>query len=330
MRVVEAPADVAPAFERATREAKKAFGDGRVYLERFLTRPRHIEIQVLADAERTIHLGERECSIQRRHQKLIEEAPSAAVDDDLRSRMGEVAVRAAEAVGYRGAGTVEFLVTGDDFFFLEMNTRIQVEHPVTELVMGVDLVREQLRIAAGHPLLGGGEPPSARGHAIECRISAEDPARGFLPSTGRIEALEVPAGPGIRWDGGIDTGFEVGLHYDPLLAKLIVHAADREGAIRRMRVALEGLRIDGLETTVPYHIAVMEEPDFNANDVSIRYVEDHVHVLDNVDPALREAAVMAAVLLADHARAADAAGGERRARDPRRGLSAWVQVGADW
>ena len=203
MHVVQDPADLTTAFERARREAEGAFGDSRIYLERFLLRPRHIEIQILADEHRTLHLGERECSIQRRHQKLIEEAPSPCVDQVLRERLGEVAVRAAEAVGYLGAGTVEFLLEGSDFFFLEMNTRIQVEHPVTEMVTGVDLVREQLRIALGCPALDGLDAPSPRGHALECRISAEDPQKDFLPSVGRVESLEIPMGPGIRWDGGI-------------------------------------------------------------------------------------------------------------------------------
>ena len=330
MHVVSDEEQMAGAFGRATREAQSAFGDGRVFAERFLRSPRHIEIQVLADDERTVDFGERECSIQRRHQKLIEEAPSTAIDDALRRRMAEVAVRAAEAVGYRSAGTVEFLVEEGEFFFLEMNTRIQVEHPVTELVTGVDLVRQQLRVARGLPLLGGGEPPAARGHAIECRINAEDPAAGFLPSMGRIDRLEVPTGPGVRWDGGIRNGSEVGPHYDSLLGKLVVHASDREAAIRRMRSALEGLVIGGVETTVPWHLAVMDEADYQANDLSIRYVEEHPGLRGAADPALRDVAMATAVLLADEDRPRVVEGGARRSRDGGNGLSAWMRADREW
>ncbi len=327
MHRVDNAADVPSSFERASREAAGAFGDGRVYLERYLENPRHIEIQIVADAERTIHLGERECSIQRRHQKLIEEAPSPVVDPTLRSRMGEVAILAAKAVDYRGVGTVEFLVEAGEFYFLEMNTRIQVEHPVTEAITGVDLVREQLRIARGIAALDGAEAPSPRGHSIECRISAEDPTRGFLPSTGRVEGLEIPTGPGIRWDGGIRTGFEVGLHYDPLLGKLIVHAADRDRAIDRMRTALEELRIDGVETTQAYHLAVMSEPDFRASELSIRYVEEHPDLLRNPDPDLLETSFAIAVLLEAGAQRSpsvrESASPDQRARS----VSAWVREG---
>ncbi len=235
MRVVREPGELAGALEAAASEALKAFGDGSVYLEKLIDRPRHVEIQVLADRERTIHLGERECSIQRRHQKLVEEAPSPAVSSELREWMGAAAVAAAEAVGYLGAGTCEFLLAADrSFHFLEMNTRIQVEHPVTELVYGVDLVREQLRIAAGGPMrvpVGWLEP---RGWALECRLTSEDPANGFLPSTGTVEHLRVPAGPGVRWDAGVEQGDEVTLFYDSLLAKLIVWAPNRLQAIERM------------------------------------------------------------------------------------------------
>ncbi len=304
MRIARDGAGLASALEGAMREARGAFGDGRVYLERFLVGPRHVEIQVLADAEgRTIHLGERECSIQRRHQKLIEESPSPAVDAEVRARMGEVAVRAAEAVGYVGAGTVEFLFHDGTFYFLEMNTRIQVEHPVTELITGIDLVREQLRIARGEPVLGGGDPPAPSGHAIECRVSAEDPYRDFLPSSGRIEELRAPAGPGVRWDSGIEKGMEVGLHYDPLLAKLVVHAGSREAAIRRMESALSSVAIAGVATTIPFHGAVMQESDFRSGEYDIRYVERHPELLSPAAPAAwRDALVAAAVLLEENSR----------------------------
>jgi acetyl-CoA carboxylase biotin carboxylase subunit len=299
MRVVGDSKELARAFEAASREALAAFGDGSIYLERYLDAPRHIEIQVLGDRQgRVIHFGERECSIQRRHQKLIEEAPSPIVSPELRASMGAAAVRAAEAVDYVGAGTVEFLHKDGEFFFLEMNTRLQVEHPVTEMAYGVDLVQLQLQVAAGEPLTldQGRLVPS--GHAIECRITSEDPHQGFLPSTGRIDYVRVPGGPGVRWDGGIIPGFEVGLHYDPLLGKLIVHAPERTSAIRRMARALDELVIRGVETSVPFHRRVMEEPDFRTGDLSIRYLEDHPDLMGGPEEEalLRAAAVTAALL----------------------------------
>jgi acetyl-CoA carboxylase biotin carboxylase subunit len=274
MRVVRAPEELPSALESAASEALKAFGDGSVYLEKFIERPRHIEIQILADDTHTIHLGERECSIQRRHQKLVEEAPSVAVDADLREWMGAAAVSAAEAVSYRGAGTCEFLLAPDrSFYFLEMNTRIQVEHPVTELVYGVDLVREQLRIAAGEPMrvyTGWLQP---RGWAIECRITSEDPANGFLPSTGRIEYLRVPGGPGIRWDSGVEVGDEVTLHYDSMLAKLIAWAPDRTQAIFRMRRALDELAMLGVATNQAFHRRLLADPAFQVGDIDIQFLD---------------------------------------------------------
>src|SRR5689334_19124501 len=224
MRLVANEADVEGAFQAARREALKAFGDGSVYVEKYLERPRHIEIQILADHRgRVVAVGERECSIQRRHQKLIEESPSVAVSPALRRRLAEAATAAAGAVGYVSAGTIEFLLTATgEFYFLEMNTRIQVEHPVTDLVYGVDLVREQLRVATGQPLRVHAGTLQPRGHAIECRITAEDPFNDFLPVTGVVRHLRLPGGPGVRWDGGVESGDEVTLHYDPLIAKLIV------------------------------------------------------------------------------------------------------------
>jgi acetyl-CoA carboxylase, biotin carboxylase subunit len=274
MRVVRVPEELAGALESAASEALKAFGDASVYLEKFIERPRHVEIQVLADATRTIHLGERECSIQRRHQKLVEEAPSVAVDAELREWMGAAAVSAAEAVAYRGAGTCEFLLAPDrSFYFLEMNTRIQVEHPVTELVYGVDLVREQLRIAAGEPMRVATGWLSPRGWAMECRITSEDPANGFLPSTGRIEYLRVPGGPGVRWDAGIDVGDEVTLYYDSMLAKLIVWAPDRPQAIARMRRALDELAVLGVATNQAFHRRLFADRAFQDGDLDIQFLE---------------------------------------------------------
>jgi acetyl-CoA carboxylase biotin carboxylase subunit len=283
MRVVRTPEELPGALETAAREALKAFGDASVYLEKFVEQPRHVEIQVLADQTRTIHLGERECSIQRRHQKLVEEAPSVAVDDELREWMGAAAVSAAEAVGYLGAGTCEFLLAPDrSFYFLEMNTRIQVEHPVTELVYGVDLVREQLRIAAGEPMRTHGGWMHPRGWAMECRITSEDPANAFLPSTGRIAYLRVPGGPGVRWDGGMDVGNEVTLHYDSLLGKLIVWAPDRRQAITRMRRALDELVIIGVATNQGFHRRLLEDAEFRAGEIDIQFLDRRT---DLVEPA---------------------------------------------
>jgi acetyl-CoA carboxylase, biotin carboxylase subunit len=284
----------------ARSEALKAFGDASVYLEKFIEAPRHIEIQVLADHERTIHLGERECSIQRRHQKLVEEAPSVAVSAELRERMGAAAVAAARAVGYRSAGTCEFLVTGDSYYFLEMNTRIQVEHPVTELVYGVDLVREQLRIAAGLPMRIHSSGLAPRGWAIECRITSEDPGNNFLPSTGRIEYLRPPAGPGIRWDSGVETGDEVTLYYDSMLAKLIVWAPDRAQALTRMRHALEELVVTGVATNQAFHRRLMADAAFQRGEIDIQFLERRPDLLapTNSPEGIHDLAVAAA--LAEH------------------------------
>ncbi|MEO6444433.1 MAG: acetyl-CoA carboxylase biotin carboxylase subunit [Gemmatimonadaceae bacterium] len=263
MRVVREAGEVASALESARREAKNAFGDDAVYVEKYIEGPRHVEIQILADQHGTVlSLGERECSVQRRHQKMIEEAPSIAVSPELRRRMGETAVDAARAAGYVNAGTCEFLLDRDGhYYFLEMNTRLQVEHPVTELVTGIDIVQWQIRIAAGERLPFPADI-APRGWALECRITSEDPANGFLPSTGRIDYLHLPAGPGVRWDGGIEAGSVVGLHYDPMLAKLIVWGADREQAIARMHRALGELTIVGVETSREFHLRVMEDEEF--------------------------------------------------------------------
>jgi acetyl-CoA carboxylase biotin carboxylase subunit len=304
MRVVRTPDDLAGALESAASEALKAFGDAGVYLEKFIERPRHVEIQVLADDARTVHLGERECSIQRRHQKLVEEAPSVAVDAELREWMGAAAVSAAEAVGYRSAGTCEFLLAPDrSFYFLEMNTRIQVEHPVTELVYGVDLVREQLRIAAGEPMRVPSGWLSPRGWAMECRITSEDPGNGFLPSTGRIEHLRVPGGPGVRWDAGIEVGDEVTLYYDSMLAKLIVWASDRGQAIARMRRALDELTVLGVATNQPFHRRLFADPAFQAGDLDIQFLDRRADLVQPA-PSADDVVVLAvaAALAEDEAR----------------------------
>jgi len=274
MRVVARPEDLPAALVSAASEAQKAFGDPGVYLEKYIVRPRHVEIQVLADARRTIHLGERECSIQRRHQKLVEESPSVAVNPELRARMGAAAVAAAEAVGYRGAGTCEFLLASDgSFYFLEMNTRIQVEHPVTELVYGVDLVREQLRIAGGRPMAVPEGILVPRGWAIECRITSEDPRNGFLPSTGRISYLHPPSGPGVRWDSGFEAGDDVTLYYDSMIAKLIVSGPTRVDAINRMRRALGELVVVGVATNQAFHARLFSDGEFQRGEVDIQFLD---------------------------------------------------------
>jgi acetyl-CoA carboxylase biotin carboxylase subunit len=296
MRVVQRREELAGALASAQREARNAFGDDAVYVEKYIVGPRHVEIQVLGDQHGTmLHLGERECSIQRRHQKMIEEAPSVAVTPELRARMGQAAVAAARAAGYANAGTCEFLLDADgQFYFLEMNTRIQVEHPVTELVMGVDLVQWQLRIAAGERLPFTQESLVPRGWAIECRITSEDPANGFLPSTGRVQYLHVPTGPGVRWDGGIETGSEVTLYYDPMLAKLIVWAPDRAQAIARMHRALLELTIEGIDTSRDFHLRVMENEDFRTGAIEIQWLERHLAEL-TAAPAPHESVVRAAI-----------------------------------
>jgi acetyl-CoA carboxylase biotin carboxylase subunit len=277
MRVVREAPELEASFRAAAREAQGAFGDDRLFLERYVERPRHVEVQVLADHHGNIvHLGERECSIQRRHQKLIEETPSPAVDPTLRRQMTDAAVAAARSVGYRNAGTVEFLLAPDGaFYFLEMNTRLQVEHPITELVAGIDLVHAQLRIAAGERLWVRQEDILARGHAIECRICAEDPAQQFLPRPGRIVYLREPQGPAIRVDSGIAAGFEVPLYYDSLLAKVSVWGETREAARRRMIAALADYVILGCTTGIPFLLDVLEHPAFAGGETHTHFIEDH-------------------------------------------------------
>jgi acetyl-CoA/propionyl-CoA carboxylase, biotin carboxylase, biotin carboxyl carrier protein len=264
LKVVQGPDEAERALESAQREGQAYFADASVYVERYLEDPRHVEVQVLADGHgNVIHLGERDCTIQRRHQKLVEETPSPAVDADLRRRIGDIAVEAARAVGYRSAGTIEGLLSGEgEYFFLEMNTRIQVEHTITEMVTGLDLVREQVLIAAGEPLSLRQEDVRLTGHAIECRINAEDPSNGFLPTPGRITSYREPSGPGVRVDSGVTAGADVPGLYDPLVAKLVVHGVDREHARRRMLRALDEFEIGGITTLLGFHRALLEHACF--------------------------------------------------------------------
>ncbi|MDX1501006.1 MAG: acetyl-CoA carboxylase biotin carboxylase subunit [Thermoanaerobaculia bacterium] len=275
MRRVHAPEELPKAYRAARSEARASFGDDSVYCEKYIERPRHVEIQIFGDRNGTVvSLGERECSVQRRHQKVIEEAPSPVVDPELRRRMGEAAVLAARAVGYVNAGTVEFLLApGGEFYFLEMNTRLQVEHPVTELVTGLDLVRLQVAVAAGEPLPPGLDRIEPEGHAIEARLYAEDPYSGFAPSPGTIERLRLPEGPGVRNDCGVYEGATVPIHYDPMLGKLIVWGSDREQAMLRLERALAELRIDGIRTTVPLYRALLRDPDFRAGRLDIAMLD---------------------------------------------------------
>ncbi|MBD3349729.1 MAG: acetyl-CoA carboxylase biotin carboxylase subunit, partial [Candidatus Eisenbacteria bacterium] len=274
MRVVTDPSSLLAAAKSARSEAGSAFADDRIYLEKLIEKPRHVEFQIIADARgRVLHLGERECSIQRRHQKLVEESPSPALTPSLRARMGEAAVKAAKAAGYVNAGTIEFLLDEHrDFYFLEVNARLQVEHPVTELVTGVDLVKEQLRVASGERLSLTQAEVFHKGHAIECRISAEDPENSFFPSTGVIERLREPSGPGVRVESGIHVGYEVPIYYDPLVSKLVVWAGTREDAIERMKRALGEYHVEGIKTTIPFHKAVMSSETFRSGDFDTSFV----------------------------------------------------------
>jgi len=331
IRVVEDPAELKAAFERASSEAASAFGNAAVYVEKFLKAPRHIEVQVLADHHgNVVHVGERECSIQRRHQKLLEEAPSPFVGPELRARMGEAAVAAARAVDYRNAGTVEFLVDEDgEFFFLEMNTRIQVEHPVTEEVYGVDLVRLQVEIADGAELPFVQEDLEPSGHAIEVRLTAEDPASGFLPETGRIEAVRFPQGPGVRIDASLYPGQEITLHYDPMVGKLIVHGATREQAVARLRRALVEMRLVGVQTCAPLLQALLDDTRFLSGDTHTNYLEEFVARGDwqtipdlNDLPAELPAVLTAVLFVHGQKGAARAVAAERRGTAG----SGWVQA----
>ncbi|AZU04471.1 acetyl-CoA carboxylase biotin carboxylase subunit [Glycocaulis alkaliphilus] len=273
MKVAETEDKLESALQTASTEAQAAFGDGAVYIERYLGKPRHIEIQVMADEHgNVLHLAERDCSLQRRHQKILEEAPSVALTPEERSRIGEIVRKAVGAIGYRGAGTVEFLYENGEFFFIEMNTRLQVEHPVTELITGIDLVREQIRVAAGEKLELTQDDIKVNGWSIECRINAENPYT-FTPSPGKVTEFHAPGGPGVRLDSGLYAGYSIPPYYDSLIGKLIVHGRDRHEAIMRLKRALKEMVIGGIETTIPLHLDLLEEPDFISGDYHIRWLE---------------------------------------------------------
>jgi acetyl-CoA carboxylase biotin carboxylase subunit len=322
LRIVHEPSQLEAAFRQAMSEAGAAFGDASVYLERGIQRPRHIEVQILADRHGAcVSLGERDCSLQRRHQKVVEESPSPAVSPELRLRMAEVAVRAALAAGYTNAGTVEFLLAPDGvFYFLEVNARLQVEHPVTEMVTGLDLVHEQIRIAAGEPLGYDQTAIQPRGYAIECRIYAEDPAAGFLPSTGKLIGYRPPSGPGVRVDSGVEEDAAIGVHYDPMIAKLIVWAADRPRGLERMARALREFLILGVKTTIPLHRWLLAQRDVVAGSVDTGWLERE-WLSNPSTPGDVETAAIAAAVLADAARASG------RVEAPSDGAPAWRLAG---
>lgn len=290
MRVVEKEEELGPAIESCSGAARSAFGDPTVYVEKYVSRPRHVEVQVIADVHgNVVHLGERECSIQRRHQKILEETPSPALTPELRARMGEAAVRAARAAGYVNAGTVEFIFSEGEFYFLEVNARLQVEHPITEEVTGVDLVKEQIRVASGLSLSFRQEQVRWWGHAIEMRINAEDPSRRFIPTPKRIQRWLSPSGPGVRVDAGFGPGSDVPPNYDSLLAKLIVRGSDRAEAVARARRALREFVVVGPATTIPYHRAILESPDFLAGNLSTRFIDEHPELVERARELAAEA-----------------------------------------
>ncbi|HRJ56324.1 MAG TPA: acetyl-CoA carboxylase biotin carboxylase subunit [Anaerolineales bacterium] len=302
MREVRSLEEMPTLLQSARREAEAAFGDGNVYLEKLVEGARHIEFQIIADSHgNVIHLGERECSIQRRHQKLVEESPSPFLDDELRKQMGDVAVKAAQAVDYINAGTIEFLVDKDrNFYFLEMNTRLQVEHPVTEMVTGIDIVAEQIRIARGRQLSYTQEQIKFNGHAMECRVNAEDPFNNFIPSTGQITHSILPTGPGVRVDTGVYPGFQITPYYDPMIAKLIVWGETRAQAILRMRRALEEYRIVGVRTNIPFHQTLMDSHRFMGGQFDTRFVEERfsMEAASSLDESQAEIAAILATLVA--------------------------------
>ena len=328
MRILRGEDDASEAIDGARREAQAAFGDGTLYVERLIERPRHVEIQVFGDSHgHLVHLFERECSIQRRHQKVIEESPSPALTAALRTRMGDAAVAAARAVNYRNAGTVEFLLegSGDEarFYFLEMNTRLQVEHPVTEWVTGVDLVHAQIAVAAGEPLPWAQTSLQQRGHAIECRVYAEDPSRGFIPQAGRLLLYREPSGPGIRVDAGVMEGGEVPVMYDPLLAKLTVQAETRAAAVSRAVAALRRYPVLGIRTNIPFLLRVLGHPAFAAGEVHTGFIDEHLDTLTRATPPTPAIAAAAALgSQADASRGVEHATGSTKP-DPWRTLDGW-------
>lgn len=281
MRVANTPEEFANSFRTAQKETQMAFGDNTMYIEHFVQRPRHIEFQILADQYgNVVHLGERDCSIQRNHQKMIEESPSVALSEDLRKRMGDAAVKAAKAAGYQNAGTIEFLLEkSGNFYFMEMNTRIQVEHPVTEWVTGIDLIKEQIRIASGKKLSYTQEDIQLTGHAIECRINAENPAKGFRPSPGTITDMYLPGGKGIRIDSAIYSGYSIPPYYDSMVAKLIVWAKNRREAVRKMQSALGEVIIEGIDTNVDYQYEILNRPDYLSGDIDIEFIAENEEAL---------------------------------------------------
>lgn len=320
MRLVEHQNEFVSSFEACRREAGSAFGDPRVYLEKYLRNPRHVEFQILADAYgNAIHLYERECSIQRRHQKIIEETPSPVLDEDMRQRMGTVAIEAARACGYANAGTVEFLVDADRaFYFLEMNTRLQVEHPVTEMITGVDLVERQIRLAEGERLRLDLMP--RRGASMECRIYAEDPSRNFLPSPGLITGLTDPGGPGVRNDSGVYAGFTIPMEYDPLISKLVVWGEDRDQALRRMLRALEEYHLLGIQTNISYLRRIIMHEDFQSGDYDTLFIPRHQDELERPESTQQETVALATAAVLSFIQSEHAAMGNR---PERAGPSPW-------
>ena len=325
MRLIDSATDLPSVFDAARSEASRAFGDDEVYLEKAIVNPRHIEMQVLADEQgNTVYLGERDCSIQRRHQKVVEEAPSPAVSPDMRRQMGEIAVRAAQAVGYTNAGTIEFLADEmGNFYFLEMNTRLQVEHPVTELVTGLDLVQLQIRIAAGEPLPFHQEDVHLRGHAIECRVYAEDPDNNYFPSPGKITSLAEPSGPGIRLDSGIYAGWNVPMEYDPLLAKLIGYGESREQAVGRLRRALDEYYVGGIKTNLPLFRDVLQDAQFLAGNANTGFLSRLSARQHSADAQEQEIACIGAAIFEF---LASGTGHVASSKEPEIAPSAWKQA----
>jgi pyruvate carboxylase subunit A len=288
MKIVESREEMLPALTSSQSVARNAFGDDTIYIEKYLTEPRHIEFQILADnMGKTLYVSDRECSIQRRHQKLIEESPSPVMTEDLRERMGSIAVKAAKAIGYASAGTVEFMYSRGDFYFLEMNTRLQVEHPITEMVTGVDLAKEQILVAAGHPLEYDQCDMQIRGWAIECRINAEDPLNDFSPAPGKIKRYRSPGGPGIRVDSGVYTGYVIPPYYDSLISKLVAHGKDRKEAIARMERALYEYIIVGVKTNIIFHKAVLRNARFRSGDINTGFIKE-----ENIAEAVKQVAAV--------------------------------------